>query len=51
MENEIKHRPSYALLEVSLGQNETVRAEAGAMTYMSPNIEVNTRMREGHAMM
>ncbi|MBI2649642.1 MAG: TIGR00266 family protein [Thaumarchaeota archaeon] len=46
MEYEIKHRPSYALLEVSLGQNETVRAEAGAMTYMSPNIEVNTRMRE-----
>lgn len=46
MQYEIKHRPSYALLEVSLGQNETVRAEAGAMTYMSPNIEINTRMRE-----
>ncbi len=43
---EIKHRPSYSLLEVGLEQGEAIRAEAGAMTYMSPNIQVKTVMRE-----
>ncbi len=47
MEFEIKDRPSYALLELKLESGETIRAEAGAMTYMSPNIIVNTHMREG----
>jgi uncharacterized protein (TIGR00266 family) len=46
MKWEIKHRPSYALLEVELQPNEAIRAEAGAMTYMTPNIEVMTMMRE-----
>lgn len=46
MRFEIKHRPSYSLLEVELEQGEAVRAEAGAMTYMSPSIEVRTVMRE-----
>jgi uncharacterized protein (TIGR00266 family) len=44
---EIKDRPSYALLELRLDKDETIRAEAGAMTYMSPAIQVETRMREG----
>ncbi len=43
---EIRHRPSYALLEVELEPGEAIRAEAGAMTYMSPSIEVKTVMRE-----
>ncbi len=43
---EIKYRPSYAMLVYHLGENETITAEAGSMTYMSPNVEVNTRMRE-----
>jgi uncharacterized protein (TIGR00266 family) len=43
---EIKYRPSYSLLEIQLAPNQLVRAEAGAMTYMSPNIQVNTHMRE-----
>jgi len=43
---EIKYRPSYSLLVVSLGQGETITAEAGAMTYMTPNIEAHTRKRE-----
>lgn len=47
MDFEIRDRPSYALLEVKLGGNETVRAEAGAMTYMSPDVRVETRMRQG----
>ncbi len=46
MKFEIKDRPSYALLEVVLEPDETIRGESGAMTYMSPNIEVSTHMRE-----
>lgn len=42
---EIKYSPSYALLEVQLPENGHVIAEAGAMTYMSSNIEVETRTR------
>lgn len=47
MEYKIKHRPSFALLEISLGQNETITAEAGALIYMEDGIEVKTRTREG----
>lgn len=46
LEYEIKYRPSYSLLEIRLGPNETITGEAGAMTYMSPNIEAKTHMRE-----
>jgi uncharacterized protein (TIGR00266 family) len=43
---EIKYKPSYAMLVVTLDQNETITGEAGAMTYMTPNIEARTRKRE-----
>ncbi len=46
MDYEIKYKPSYSMLVVKLDPNETVTAEAGAMTYMEPNINVNTRKRE-----
>ena len=46
MDYEIKYKPSYSMLVVKLESNETVTAEAGAMTYMEPNIDVNTRKRE-----
>ena len=46
MEYEIKYKPSYSMLVVKLEPNESVTAEAGAMTYMEPNIDVKTRMRE-----
>lgn len=46
MNYEIRYKPSYALLVVTLDQNEKITAEAGAMTYMSSNIEVHTRKRE-----
>lgn len=46
MKYEIKYKPSYSMLVVTLDQNEKIIAEAGAMTYMSPNIEVHTRKRE-----
>jgi len=42
---EIKYQPSYSLLEVQLPPEGFVTAEAGAMTYMSKNVEVKTRTR------
>ena len=46
MKHEIKYKPSYSMLVVSLRQGEKITAESGAMTYMDPNIEVHTRKRE-----
>lgn len=46
MKYEIRYRPSYSLLVVFLDPGERIIAEAGAMTYITPNIEVKTRMRE-----
>lgn len=46
MQYEIKYKPSYALLEVNLEPGEAITAEAGAMTWMSPEIEVHTHMRK-----
>jgi uncharacterized protein (TIGR00266 family) len=43
---EIKYKPSYAMLVTGLEQGETITAESGALTYMTPNIEVHTRKRE-----
>ena len=46
MRYEIKYQPSYSLLEVELEANERITGEAGALTYMTPNIDVQTRTRE-----
>lgn len=46
MKYEIKYKPSYSMLVVKLEPGETITAESGAMTYMDPNIDVNTRRRE-----
>ncbi|MDR2700604.1 MAG: TIGR00266 family protein [Nitrososphaerota archaeon] len=46
MKFEVKYKPSYAMLVVSLNQGETITAESGAMTYMDSTIEVHTRKRE-----
>jgi uncharacterized protein (TIGR00266 family) len=46
MKYDIKYKPSYSMLVVSLEQGESITAESGAMTYMSPNVEVHTRKRE-----
>jgi len=43
---EIKYQPSYSLLEVQLEKGEQITGEAGALTYMTPNIDVKTRTRE-----
>lgn len=46
MKYEIKYKPSYSMLVVTLEAGETITAESGAMTYMDPSIEVHTRKRE-----
>ncbi|UCG37484.1 MAG: TIGR00266 family protein [Candidatus Bathyarchaeota archaeon] len=46
MEYSIKYKPSYSMVVVNLDPGETITAESGALTYMTPNIEVKTRRRE-----
>ena len=46
MKFDIKYKPSYSMLVASLDQGEVLTAESGALTYMTPNIEVRTRKRE-----
>ncbi len=46
---EIKYRPSYSLLEVKLPAEGYITAEAGAMVYMSSNVEVKTHTRAGQS--
>jgi uncharacterized protein (TIGR00266 family) len=46
MKYEIKYKPSYSMLVVTLDPGEKITAESGAMTYMEPNIEAHTRKRE-----
>ena len=46
MRYEIKYQPSYSMLEVHLEKDEQITGEAGSLTYMSPNIDVQTRTRE-----
>ena len=46
MKFDVKYKPSYAMVVVNFDQGESITAEAGAMTYMTPNIEVHTRKRE-----
>ena len=46
MKYEIKYDPSYSMLVVDLENGERITGEAGALTYMTPNIHVETRTRE-----
>ena len=46
MKYEIKYKPSYSMLVVSLEKGEMITGEAGAMTYMDTTIEPHTRKRE-----
>jgi uncharacterized protein (TIGR00266 family) len=47
MDFEVLYRPTYSLLEIRLNLNEAIQAEAGAMVYMSPTIEIQTQMKGG----
>ncbi|MGQ9719208.1 MAG: TIGR00266 family protein [Nitrososphaerales archaeon] len=42
----MRYKPSYSMLVVQLNPGETITAESGSMTYMTPNIDIKTRMRE-----
>jgi uncharacterized protein (TIGR00266 family) len=46
MKYEIKYDPSYSMLVIDLEDGERITGEAGALTYMTPNILVKTRTRE-----
>jgi uncharacterized protein (TIGR00266 family) len=46
MKYEIRYKPSYSLLVVTLSPGESIIAEAGAMTYMQPTIAPKTQKRE-----
>ena len=46
MKYEIKYKPAYSLLVVQLSAGESLTAEAGAMTYMQPTLDVKTHKRE-----
>lgn len=46
MKYEIRYKPAYSLLVVTLAPGESIVAESGAMTYMQPTIEAKTQKRE-----
>lgn len=46
MKYEIRYRPAYSLLVVTLSPGESIAAEAGSMTYMQPTLSVRTQKRE-----
>ena len=45
MQNNVVYRPSYSLLQLMMQPGETLRAEAGAMVSMTPNIKIETAAR------
>lgn len=47
MEYSLKHQPSYSLVELRLQPGESIKTEAGAMVYMSPNFNVETKFGSG----
>jgi uncharacterized protein (TIGR00266 family) len=47
MQVEITYRPSYALAVVTLGADESIQAEAGAMVSMSPGMAIETKATGG----
>lgn len=50
MEIQFDHKPAYSLAKVSLGDGESIRAESGAMVYMTPNMQMETSMQSGGIM-
>lgn len=47
MDYEIRYKPAYSMVVLKLKDGEAAVGESGAMTYMTPNIEVRTRARSG----
>jgi uncharacterized protein (TIGR00266 family) len=47
MQTEIKYSPSFALAQVTLAGGDQVKAEAGVMVSMTPNVEIETSTQGG----
>jgi len=47
MKHSIKHKPSYAMVDIELAPGESIQAEAGVMVYMSEDIQVNSVLGGG----
>lgn len=47
MKYEVKYAPSFSLLEIQLENEESLRAEPGAMVSMSSNIEIESKLSGG----
>lgn len=47
MDFTITHQPSYAMLNLNLNPGDHIKAEAGAMIFMSPGLEIETKMGSG----
>jgi uncharacterized protein (TIGR00266 family) len=47
VQNEIIYRPSYSIVRLLMEPGEQVRAEAGAMVAMTPNMQMETAARGG----
>jgi uncharacterized protein (TIGR00266 family) len=47
MQIDIRYQPAYSLAIVSLGPDESIQAESGAMVSMSSNIQIETAMKGG----
>ena len=46
-EYEILKSPAYTLLKVNLEREQDIKAEAGALVSMSPNVGIETKMQGG----
>ncbi len=46
MKYENKYSPSSSMVVINLKKSEQITGEAGAMIYMTPKMEVQTRKRE-----
>src|SRR5437867_3752484 len=47
MQVDIKYRPSFSLAIVTLAPSEGIRADAGAMVSMSPDLQIETKAQGG----
>jgi uncharacterized protein (TIGR00266 family) len=47
MQSNVLYRPSYSLLQLTFDPGESIRAEAGAMVSMTPNMKIETGMGGG----
>ena len=47
MQIDIRHSPSFASAHVVLGPNEQVKAEAGAMIFKTPSVDIQTSTQGG----